>query len=724
MKKRILDALLCIAFMLCIGSVSVMAADVYDFENMELADGASPTGCFNGNSSITSLNPGWTTTITDAGGGKTGKAYQVSATAQTDRDDPYVRYNAPGLSEGEDKVTFEFSAKAPISTYSGRAKVFTLFRLYNSSGTLKQPAYFEINKNGKIQYYDGSTNVEYCDAVPGRWYKFAVSIDLTNKTADLYLNDEHIFTETTFLNSNNITTVSAVNLYFSAVAGTESCDMIYCFDDIRFYKGAYDENSDESPVIEIPYGSAVDVDALENIEISAYAPNGSLELLTVYVDGVKHSELTQPPFVLNLECLSLGTHTVSFCAIDNAGLTTEKEWRFIVRRENYNLLFEQGFEESSVDSGIGDDEGFIYSPVGLIDTVRSDEKGNYLELASDTECADTPQGYIGISVAEGTEAVEMQFDFCFADTVSSAVLTTRGKKDDGNTAFMNNITFVPSDECMNIRFYNGADSYEEKEIKLEAWHTLRYCPDFSERTYTGYLDGEVIVRNAAFTVPEFAVINNLIRFHITGKHGMESIVKVDNFSMKERTVDAIIESVTGALSQPVGGEDEIFAKFSAKYKLSKNERFILMRGDEVVEIAETTQLASDRSEFSIKLSQPLIQNNNYRLILTGGESDISFDFTTPPQTLKITKMEISHFSGTADILMELENMSSGSKTINVILNIYEDGKFKKSKIGEAEVETSAAIEFKNTEYSKESSFFELFVLDDNLAVDHRIYRFK
>ena len=242
-KKRILSALMCIVFMLCMGSVSVMAADVYDFENMDLPDGASPTGWFNGNSSITSLNSGWTTTITNAGGGKTGKAYQVSATAQTDRDDPYVRYNAPGLSEGEDKVTFEFSAKAPISTYSGRAKVFTLFRLYNSSGTLKQPAYFEINKNGKIQYYDGSTNVEYCDAVPGRWYKFAVSIDLTNKTADLYLNDEHIFTETTFLNSNNITTVSAVNLYFSAVAGTESCDMVYSFDDIRFYKGAYNATS-------------------------------------------------------------------------------------------------------------------------------------------------------------------------------------------------------------------------------------------------------------------------------------------------------------------------------------------------------------------------------------------------------------------------------------------------------------------------------------------------
>ena len=135
--------------------------------------------------------------------------------------------------------------------------------------------------------------------------------------------------------------------------------------------------------------------------------------------------------------------------------------------------------------------------------------------------------YLGFITNAATETLRVKCEIYFSSLDINGEVNTRGVNSSGAASHMKHFEIVKD----QMKVYNGTTVANTIQLTAGEWHTFEYVPDFTNKTYDFYWDGEKIASNYAFRDPDFKQVMNNIRIHMNHAGHTEGFTAIDNMQL-------------------------------------------------------------------------------------------------------------------------------------------------------------------------------------------------
>lgn len=456
------------------------------------------------------------------------------------------------------------------------------------------------------------------------------------------------------------------------------------------------------PVVSMDISSGIqDIANLKKVTVTAEDTDGTITAVEVYKDGVKAHSIDAAPYTFDASDIGLGTHTIMVKAIDNeegstvkiAEMTVIKTGETINYTENFDKYLSEGQNEAELEISGG-------SALTVNGNIAATTNGGYVrvrQVSADhgasgitgTEDGMTVTGggpYLGFITNEATATLRVKCEIYFSSLDINGEVNTRGVNSSGAASHMKHFEIVKD----QMKVYNGTTVANTIQLTAGEWHTFEYVPDFTNKTYDFYWDGEKIASNYAFRDPDFKQVMNNIRIHMNHAGHTEGFTAIDNMQLstiiKYPYVTEIsnVGTASGSANLVDYNTEQFKVQMTGEFESVDVSQVSLFAEGKEVAVKNVKKDAADPKNLIITTDGNLKSSSDYKLVLkstlqTAGtrnpmESDTTAYFKTTAKPFDVLNASFAAKNGRLSFTAEINNDTQEEKSVTVMMVVYDNGK--------------------------------------------------
>lgn len=456
------------------------------------------------------------------------------------------------------------------------------------------------------------------------------------------------------------------------------------------------------PVVSMDISSGTqDIAGLKKVSVTAEDPDGTITAVEVYKDGVKAHSLDAAPYTFDASDIGLGTHTIMVKAIDNEEGSTVKVAEMTVIKtgetknysENFDKYLPEGQNEAELEVAGG-------SALAVNGNIAATTNGGYVRVRqvsedhgasgiTGTEDGMTVTGggpYLGFITNEATGTLRVKCEVYFSSLDINGEVNTRGVNSSGAASHMKHFEIVKD----QMKVYNGTTVANTIQLTAGEWHTFEYVPDFTNKTYDFYWDGEKIASNYAFRDPDFKQVANNIRIHMNHAGHTEGFTAIDNMELSTIIKYPYVMGISnvGTASESTNlvdyNSNQFKVQMTGEFENVDATQVRLFADGAEVAVKNVKKDAADPKNLIVITDGNLKSSSDYRIVLkstlqtAGTRNTMGLDttayFKTTAKPFDVLNASFSMKNEKLSFTAEINNDTQEDKAVTVMVVVYDNGK--------------------------------------------------